>query len=113
MLSGPAAKAASITPNGALFIPLGGLAAGAAGAPAAGWTNRRRFGVPPLTPDTTLPVERATRASETCPGLAAGFSASTSAAAPETWGAAVDVPDFSAVAVGERCPAERTRTPGA
>ena len=52
-------------------------------------------------------------ASRTCCGVASGFVPSTSAAAPATCGAAIEVPLIVAVAVSPVRAADRIRAPGA
>lgn len=62
---------------------------------------------------TTLGVELATRLSRTWAGVYDGFAASVSAAAPTTWGVAIDVPLIVLVAVLLLYQADVMLTPGA
>jgi len=64
-------------------------------------------------PRTAPAVARSTSRRETCSGVSAGSSPSSSAAAPATCGEAIDVPDSSSVAVSPVYQSETMSTPGA
>ena len=82
-----------VTAVGASVVAIGAVAA----APA--FTARATLSRPPVT---VLPASEGsgstppTRASFTCCAVHSGWRVSTSAAAPATWGVAMDVPLYSA-----------------
>ena len=66
-----------------------------------------------VRPPTTLRVAMHSIASDVCCASQVGWSARRSAAAPDTCGHAIDVPDMIAVAVSDETPAASTDDPGA
>ena len=64
-------------------------------------------------PVTALPVVAFMIAVITCDGVAVVAAERYRAAKPATWGAAMEVPDWTEVAVGDDIPAETMSEPGA
>jgi hypothetical protein len=76
-------------------------------------TYSRRFGEPAARLVTTFSVAVVVIAFTTCAGVASGFSPKYNAAAPATWGEAMDVPPSVAEAVFDVYQADITEDPGA
>jgi hypothetical protein len=66
----------------------------------------RRLGVPDPAFETTPRVAALLITVATVAGEDVGFCCKYKATTPATWGAAIDVPDIEAMAVGEEIPAE-------
>ena len=74
--------------------------------------NSSQFAVPAGAPRITPLVAPCNSDSETTAGDAPGFAPSTSAAAPATCGVAMEVPEYTAVAVVDEIDADVIPTPG-